>query len=230
LDAHRKRQQAVHAGLTLTDVYNVLAKLSSGEVLTAKHRATYEQGLCSVLKQIHDDLDAAVFDAYGWPATLTDEEILERLVALNHERAEEEKRGFVRWLRPEFQAPAEAERVAEKWLVQPGDLLSAEECRSARRKQDELLAAADGFETADDEEETSVAAAPSGKEKKQPWPDSMSAQVQAVRSLLTASSSAASPESLARSFTGRKANQIRDILETLVVLGQARRVEGGYVA
>lgn len=36
---------------------------------------------------------------------LSDEEILERLAALNHERAEEEKRGIVRWLRPEFQNP-----------------------------------------------------------------------------------------------------------------------------
>lgn len=35
-----------------------------------------------MLKQIHDDLDAAVFDAYGWPKDLTDEQILERLVAL----------------------------------------------------------------------------------------------------------------------------------------------------
>jgi hypothetical protein len=57
------------------------------------------------LKQIHDDLDAAVADAYGWPVDSSDEEILERLVALNHERAEEERRGIVRWLRPEFQNP-----------------------------------------------------------------------------------------------------------------------------
>lgn len=57
----------------------------------------------SVLKQIHDELDAAVFDAYGWPVTLTDEEILERLVALNAERAAEEARGLIRWLRPDFQ-------------------------------------------------------------------------------------------------------------------------------
>src|SRR5437660_1450766 len=60
----------------------------------------------SVLKQIHDDLDAAVFDAYGWPRDLTDDQILERLVALNAERAEEEKRGMIRWLRPEFQNPS----------------------------------------------------------------------------------------------------------------------------
>jgi hypothetical protein len=32
-------------------------------------------------------LDAAVFDAYGWSHDLTDEQILERLLALNLERA-----------------------------------------------------------------------------------------------------------------------------------------------
>jgi type II restriction/modification system DNA methylase subunit YeeA len=35
----------------------------------------------------HRKLDEAVFAAYGWPATLTDSEILERLLALNHERS-----------------------------------------------------------------------------------------------------------------------------------------------
>ena len=40
------------------------------------------------------------------PADLSDDEILRRLVALNAERAEEERRGIVRWLRPEFQNPA----------------------------------------------------------------------------------------------------------------------------
>jgi type II restriction/modification system DNA methylase subunit YeeA len=38
----------------------------------------------------HQKLDAAVAAAYGWPADLTDEQILERLLALNLERAEEE--------------------------------------------------------------------------------------------------------------------------------------------
>ena len=105
LDAHRKRQQAAHPGLTITDMYNVLEKLRSGAELTAKDKRVHEQGLVSVLKQIHDDLDAAVAKAYGWPADLTDEEILQRLVALNAERAAEERRGVVRWLRPEFQNP-----------------------------------------------------------------------------------------------------------------------------
>jgi len=35
----------------------------------------------------HQKLDAAVSAAYGWPADLTDEQILERLLKLNLERA-----------------------------------------------------------------------------------------------------------------------------------------------
>ena len=35
----------------------------------------------------HRKLDAAVCDAYGWPHDLTDERILERLLALNLDRA-----------------------------------------------------------------------------------------------------------------------------------------------
>jgi hypothetical protein len=35
----------------------------------------------------HERLDAAVFAAYGWPVTLTDDELLARLLSLNLERA-----------------------------------------------------------------------------------------------------------------------------------------------
>lgn len=106
LDAHRKRQQAQHPGLTMTEMYNILEKLRRDEPLTDRERTTHEQGLVSVLRQIHEDLDAAVFDAYGWPASLSGEEILERLVSLNAVRAAEERAGLVRWLRPEYQRPA----------------------------------------------------------------------------------------------------------------------------
>ena len=50
LDAHRKRQQAQHPKLTLTDMYNVLEKLRAGEPLTAKDKTVHEQGLVSVLR------------------------------------------------------------------------------------------------------------------------------------------------------------------------------------
>jgi hypothetical protein len=111
LDAHRKRQQSTPT--SPSPAYNVLEKLRSGAKLSAKEQKIHEQGLVSVLKQIHDDLDAAVFDAYGWPHDLTDEQILERLVALNAERAAEERRGLVRWLRPEFQNPSGAKAAAQ---------------------------------------------------------------------------------------------------------------------
>lgn len=105
LDAHRKRQQAMYADLTMTDVYNVVEKVRAGEQLSDRELEVYERGLVSALKQIHDDLNGAVFDAYGWPATLSDDEIVERVVPLNLARASDERAGTVRWLRPEFQNP-----------------------------------------------------------------------------------------------------------------------------
>jgi hypothetical protein len=109
LDAHRKRVQVQNPGLTLTGMYNVLERLRSREALSEKERRIHDAGLVSVLRQLHDDLDAAVFAAYGWPASLTDAEILDRLVALNGERSKEEASGMVRWLRPAYQNPGGAQ-------------------------------------------------------------------------------------------------------------------------
>ena len=66
LDAHRKARQAAHPGLTLTGMYNVLEKLRAGEALSEKDKKIHDEGLVTVLKQIHDDLDEAVYEAYGW--------------------------------------------------------------------------------------------------------------------------------------------------------------------
>lgn len=112
LDAHRKRQQAQYGDLTLTQMYNVLEKLRSGEVLSEVERRINEQGLVSLLLELHQVLDAAVFAAYGWDVSLSDGEILERLVALNSKRLEEEHNGVVRYLRPEFQNPAQVRQTA----------------------------------------------------------------------------------------------------------------------
>ncbi|QJX48080.1 class I SAM-dependent DNA methyltransferase [Hymenobacter taeanensis] len=106
LDAHRKRQQALHPSLTLTDLYNVVEKLRAGTALsTAKEQTINQQGLASVVLSLHQQLDAAVAEAYGWPSALPDAEILTRLVRLNHERAREEQQGHIRYLRPAYQAP-----------------------------------------------------------------------------------------------------------------------------
>jgi hypothetical protein len=103
LDGHRKRQQELFPELTITGMYNVVEKLRTGEELDEASSAIHEQGLVSVLREIHDELDVAVLDAYGWPADVPTEDILYRLVALNEERQAEERRGVMRWLRPELQ-------------------------------------------------------------------------------------------------------------------------------
>ncbi len=101
--------------------YNVLEKLRVNEALNAKEKQIHDAGLVSVLRQLHDDLDVAVFAAYGWSPTLTNAEILERLVVLNAERAKEEASGLVRWLRPDYQNPAGAQpqRTALAVEVEP---------------------------------------------------------------------------------------------------------------
>jgi hypothetical protein len=39
------------------------------------------------LENVHKKLDVAVFAAYGWPSDLSDEEVLQNLLALNLERS-----------------------------------------------------------------------------------------------------------------------------------------------
>ena len=197
LDAHRKRQQALHPDLTITGMYNVLEKLRSGEALSAKDKVIHEQGLVSVLKTIHDDLDAAVFEAYGWPTTLTDDEILERLVALNKERAEEESRGLVRWLRPDFQAPKGTASVAKQ----------------------ETLPGAEP-EPAEDDEAPPPARA-SKPPTAAPWPKKLPEQIAAVRDFVLHTSAEHSADDVARAFKGAKAETVADLLESLVALGVA---------
>lgn len=43
--------------------------------------------LCHLLDEPTPNSDPTVAAAYGWPADLSDDEILARLLALNHERA-----------------------------------------------------------------------------------------------------------------------------------------------
>src|SRR6266851_9895366 len=113
------RQHRAHPDIALTAMCNVLERLRAGEELSDKDRAIHENGLVSVLRKLHDDLDATVLDAYGWPHDLTDEQIVGRLVALNAQRAAEEERGVVRWLRPDFQQ-GEAKPSKPKQVTMPG--------------------------------------------------------------------------------------------------------------
>lgn len=212
IDAHRKRQQAAHADVTLTGMYNVLEKLRRDEPLNAKEKTLHQHGLVAVLDQLHRELDAAVFDAYGWsdlapalvgaPGALTplidkpealaraEAELLERLVALNAARAAEEAQGQVRWLRPGFQAAGSASRV-----------------------QTEIEGA-----------DTETPAAPPVPVARQPWPAELPQQIAAVAGVLAASAAPLDLAALAGHFTGKGAwkKRLPQLLDTLAALGRAR--------
>lgn len=105
LDATRKAALAEVAGLTMTEIYNLRDKLRSSTVLSVPDQDRARAARAGIVDRLHQQLDAAVADAYGWPQDLPPSEIVARLVALNAERAAEEAAGTVRWLRPDYQIP-----------------------------------------------------------------------------------------------------------------------------
>jgi hypothetical protein len=117
----------------MTGMYNVVEKLRSGGKLTAKEKAIHEIAACGVLKDLHDELDRLVAEAYGWAWPIEKEEILERLVKLHDERVEEEKRGLIRWLRPEYQIPRFAPEAAAAELDLPAEAAPAKPAAPAAK-------------------------------------------------------------------------------------------------
>ena len=217
LDAHRKRQQQQHPGLTMTGMYNVLEKLRREEPLTAKEKEIHEQGLVSVLRELHDDLDRAVFAAYGWddlaeklvgrPGATTpwpekpedqaeaEEELLQRLVDLNHQRAAEEAQGKIRWLRPEYQAPEEAPDQSE---LATGDKNASD--APTKTPKDQIT-------------------------KKLPWPKTLQAQIRAVRDQLE--TAPMDPGTLASHYKRKPEKSVAQVLDALTELGMVKPDESG---
>lgn len=152
-----------------------------------------------ILRQLHDELDAAVADAYGWsdlvvrPSGAEDtDEILTRLVALNAACAAEEAQGHIRWLRPEYQAPSESAGAR------------------AKGKQAEL-----------DIEDDALAPAPATSLL--PWPKELPQQAAAVREVLRTLQGPAEVDAIAAHFEGKKTpkrvKEIGELVETLRALG-----------
>jgi hypothetical protein len=108
LDDHRKRVLDAHPKeLTLTDLYNVLDGRRQSRSLSPVEEKINHLGNVAVMEYLHNQLDQEVAAAYGWPANLTDEQYVAHIVALNRARLREESKGLTRWLRPEYQNPAE---------------------------------------------------------------------------------------------------------------------------
>ena len=207
IDLHRKQQQSKHPKLALTNIYNVLEKTRRNEPLSSKDQEINQQGLVTVLRELHDDLDRAVFAAYGWedlgdilvgmPGATTplldksdeqaeaEEELLMRFVELNHRRAAEEAQGHIRWLRPEFQSP-DAEQ---------SDIGLIEDAAQATTGKKVTI-------------------------KKSTWPKEIRDQINTLLDLLTTPATA---EALAENFKRNPLKHVNAVLDALDALGKARK-------
>ena len=222
LDRFRNERLAEHDFLTMTALYNVLERVRELEngcdvpPLTARERDIHEAGLVSVLKDIHDEIDRAVFEAYGWadliPALVgkpgatmpsphktqeqeeAEEELLTRLVALNQERAAEEQRGTVRWLRPDYQIPKLGHKVKA-----PDD---------AEQAEAELVV-------------------PAPADGKPAWPKDDMDRIRIVRDMLGRAPGPVAPDALSAAFKGRstapRTKGVEKVLQTLVAAGVAQQ-------
>lgn len=220
LDAFRKARIEATPDLTITALYNTLERLREveaghGAPLSDKERAAYEAGQVRILAELHDEIDRATLEAYGWsdlaPALIgrvggtlpsrlktpdqeaAEEALLGRLVALNARRAADEARGHILWLRPEYQLP----RLREK----------------APRPSAEQVAA--------------TLALPADTARAR-WPADPLEQIRAVREVLRAAEAPLDAEAIAAQFAGgrKRAERVRQILGMMVEIGAAREAGG----
>ncbi|MEL6644251.1 MAG: DNA methyltransferase [Pseudomonadota bacterium] len=216
LDAFRKARIAAHDHLTMTGLYNALERLREleagiGEDMTEAERDVYEAGQIRILAELHDDIDRAVLDAYGWsdlaPALIgkvggaipslhktpeqeeAEEELLTRLVALNEERAAEEARGEIRWLRPDFQIPKLGKKAPQPAM-----------------------------------DVATITVLPTPEAEKPIWPKEPMDQIRILRRTMAGADTPLSPADLSAHFKGgrKREERIERLLADMVELGIAR--------
>ncbi len=143
----------------------------------------------------HSHLPLADLLARGGPAAEgLEQELLTRLVALNHQRAAEEKTGLIRWLRPDYQSGGDHRSATpqESTPHLPGTDTSPSPLKTENSKLETL-----------------------------PWPPALSEQVAAIQKLLPTTGH--DPAALAARFGKRskpRIVKIAEILETLATLGR----------
>ena len=224
LDAFRKDRIAAHPHLTMTGLYNALERLrdlSSGADVpgfTEAERDPYNAGQIQILRELHDNIDRAVLNAYGWPDLIAalvgkpgattpsphktpaqeaaEEDLLARLVTLNQTRAAEEAKGKIRWLRPEYQIPK----------------LKAK----APRPEDGEQIAADVSQPA--------------AEDATAWPTDGLDQIRLVRDILTRAATPLSPAEISHHFKGgrKRDDRISTVLRHMVETGMVRAEAKAY--
>lgn len=124
-------------------------------------------------------------------------------MALNAERADEERRGVVRWLRPAFQNPGGQAAVQADLGLDPDESGTGGKAGKGAAK--------------------AVAKRPA-------WPSALAEQARVLRAALAARPAPSTPAELARLFVGAPEPRVTELLEVLASLRQARPVDGGRYA
>ena len=122
--------------------------------------------------------------------------VLQRIVTLNAQRAEEEARGIIHWLRPDYQNSAGKTKETQDTLDLPKT-----SCTKAKTKTP----------------------APTKPGTKVPWPKPLAERIRATEQALHAAAHPVTAEDLTTSFSRAKAADLQEILESLVTLGRTRK-------
>ena len=236
LDAHRKRQQAAHATLTLTGMYNVLAKLRTGEAITAKEKTIHEMGLVGVLKSLHDELDREVLAAYGWADLAAAQDEINGCT-INAAASQNPNTGA--GFEPTTTSDP-ATRSAKKQALTATLLTRLVELNLARAAEEKTgtvhwlrpeYQAPAAFTAAKPHQQGTLdvatdetASTASGHTA---WPATLPAQIRAIAQILTAANHPLSAEQIARSFGKQAAwaKRLTPLLESLEAMGHARRAD-----
>lgn len=200
LDRHCKQALARSDKVGMTAMYNVVERLRAGANLSKQEQEVHRLAACGTLGDLHDALDAAVFEAYGWSWPEPPALVLERLVALHDRRVVEEEAGTIRWLRSDYQRP-----------------------RYGRGKDEAAMAP-----TLELPEEAEVATPAAASVMTTPWPTDAIGQITALRHM--AAMTPVSIDDAVRQLVGAKREIVHRHLETLSMLGEMRDLGGGRYA
>jgi hypothetical protein len=199
IDTHRKQvllASGASKEVTLTGLYNVIQALKEGRPLVPKEKSIHSQGLVSILKELYDELDAAVLAAYGWSdlnGATHSQELLGRLLSLNAQRAADEEQGIIQWLRPDFQNPLSKQEL-------PTQVQQGLEVDLPVINQSEI--------------DSKIPI---------PWPATLPEQISTLAQELTQAHTALTLPQIDMRFKGRGKKNLPVLLQTLEALGRAQR-------
>lgn len=229
LDTFRKERLSAHDFLTMTGLYNMLARVRELEwksgpgrhnekaaeiaTLSDKERDFYDAGQIAILKEIHDEIDALVLAAYGWSDLAPD--LVGRPGATTGNS-----------YKSDAQVKAEEELLGR--LVALNQTRAAEEADGLVRwlrpdyqvpKLSHKVARPEGQQT-----EADLVIRPGADKPK--WPTDNGEQITVLVDLLRKAHAPVLPEALAASFDGRntprRKERIASLLDTLTTIGLAR--------